>query len=136
MAGNTRKEKNENTDPPVWEWILAGLGVVMVAASIGAMIYRAATQENTPPAFEVSVNSVTAAGGGYLVTFSVLNTGSQTAAALNIEGNLIMGEEKLETSAMTLTYVPARSERQGGLFFVNDPRNVELKIYARGYEKP
>ncbi len=135
MAEKT-KSKKENTDPPVWEWILAAIGLVLVSGAIGTMIYRAAWQEMSPPNLIINVESISPASNGYVVEFRVKNTGSQTAAGLNIEGNLIKAGEKIETSTATLTYAPAYSERQGGMFFTKDPRNFELQIRALSYEKP
>lgn len=130
------KKVKENTEPPVWEWILAAVGLALVLVAIGATLYRAMTQEASPPSFETTVQSVTASPNGFVVAFRVKNTGSQTAAAVNIEADLMRAGEKIETGTASLSYVPAHSEREGGLFFRNDPRSFELEIRALGYEKP
>lgn len=136
MAAKNTKGRGKDIKPPVWEWILAALGVVIVAGVIGSTLYRAMTQETLPPSFEVSVDSINAVSSGFIVAFRVRNSGTQTAAALTIEGSLIKGAESVETSTATLTYAPGNSERQGGLFFTKDPGAFELKIRALGYEKP
>lgn len=136
MAEKTTSSDRENTKPPVWEWILAALGVVLVGAAIGSTLFRAVTHEASPPSFEISVDSITPSVNGFVVAFRVKNTGSQTAASLNIEADLMKGAEKVETSAATLAYAPANSERRGGLFFTKDPRAFELQIRALGYERP
>ena len=53
-----------------------------------------------------------------------------------MEGELREGTESVETSNTTIEYVPAHSERKGGLFFTSDPRQYVLRLQAKGYEKP
>lgn len=121
---------------PVWEWIVAAIGLALVIVAIGTMIYRAVTEDPSLPVLEIRVNSIVPTNTGYLVKFSVKNSGSQTAAALTVEGSLKQDGETVETSAATLTYAPANSEREGGLFFTKNPEEFELEMRATGYEKP
>jgi uncharacterized protein (TIGR02588 family) len=140
MAEEKSTDKKENRERPeetsVWEWIIAAVGLVLVVGAIGSTLYRALTQESTPPQLAVSVDSVQPSGDGFLVKFRVVNSGNQTAAAANIEGELKSGEETAETSSATLTYIPANSERRGGLFFNKNPQQFDLRIRATGYEEP
>src|SRR5829696_5551253 len=41
-----------------------------------------------------------------------------------------------EASEVTMAYLPAHSERRGGLFFQADPRAGSLTLHAQGYEEP
>ncbi|MGI8409611.1 MAG: hypothetical protein ACR2M8_07010 [Pyrinomonadaceae bacterium] len=121
---------------PVGEWIVAVVGLILVIGSISLTLYRALTEESTPPVISITVDSILPAENGFLVRFSVQNTGNQTAADLNIEGVLKNGEEIAETSAMTLTYAPAHSMREGGLFFTKNPNELDLQIRSTGYSVP
>jgi uncharacterized protein (TIGR02588 family) len=134
----SKKSENENRHekPPVWEWIIAGLGLILVAGAIGFMLYEAITHESSPPNFSISVDSINPNNDGYLVRFRVKNTGDQTAADVTIEGELKQGAEIVETSAVKLTYVPSASEREGGFVFSKNPNEYELKLRAKSYEKP
>lgn len=134
------KDKKENRGrqkkTPIWEWIIAVVGLILVVGAIGTTLYRAVTEESTPPILEISVEAIVPNSNGYLIEFRVKNTGNQTAAALTIEGELKRGEESVETSTATLTYVPSNSGREGGLFFTKNPNEFELNIRTLGYEKP
>jgi len=140
MVEDNAEDKKYNQgrpkETPVWEWIIAAVGLILVVGAIGSTLYRAVTEESTPPTLGVIVDSVQRNGDGYLVKFRVKNTGNQTAAAANIEGELKNGEETAETSSAALTYVPANSERRGGLFFTKNPQQFDLQIRAMGYEEP
>ena len=133
---NKKEHGERHKTTPVWEWIIAAVGLVLVAGSISLTLYRALTEELTPPILSISVDSVSSAENGFLVRFSIRNTGNQTAAGLNIEGVLKNGEEIIETSVVALTYAPANSRREGGLFFTRDPSQFNLQIRPLGYEKP
>lgn len=130
------KEQEKQKHTPVWEWIIAAIGLMLVVVALGTMFYRAMTEESTPPNLVCSVISIEPIGNGYLVRFTVANTGNQTAAGLNVEGVLKNGGEDAETSTATLTYAPANSVRHGGLFFSKNPNEFDLQIRALGYEKP
>jgi len=131
------KSKNKGSgQTPVWEWIIAAIGLILVSGAVGTMVYRAATEEPTPPNLSFTVDSIEPTDSGYLVKFSVKNTGNRTAAGLTVEGTLKNGEENAETSTAAFTYAPANSVRQGGFFFAKNPNDFTLKIRALGYEKP
>lgn len=123
-------------EPPVWEWIIAGFGLILVVAALSTILYRAITEETKPPILEISFEAPQPVANGYLVKFRVKNTGNQTANDLTIEGLLKRGEESVETSTTRLNYAPANSEREGGLFFTKNPNDFEFRIRALGYEKP
>ncbi len=133
---NKEENQERHTKTPVWEWLVAAVGLILVIGSIGLTLYRAVIEKTTPPILEFSVDSIQPTANGYLVKFQVRNTGNQTAAALTIEGELKNGEESAETSTATLAYAPANSVRRGGLFFTKNPQNVDLQIRATGYEEP
>jgi len=134
------KEKRERPKKtPVWEWIIAAVGFILVVAALGTTLYRAVIEESTPPILEISVEAIVPTANGYLVNFSVKNNGNQTAAGLTVEGELktdAEGAESVETSSATLAYAPANSRREGGLFFSKNPNEYKLEIRAKGYEKP
>ncbi len=140
MSEEKSKDKKENRgqqkETPVWEWIIAAVGLILVVGTIGFTLYRAMTEETTPPILEFSVQAIKPTANGYLVEFRVKNTGNQTAAAVSIEGELKKGAESIEKSSASLAYAPANSVREGGLFFAKNPNEFELNIRAVGYEKP
>ncbi|MFN2413136.1 MAG: hypothetical protein ABR535_08825 [Pyrinomonadaceae bacterium] len=131
-----KKAETREHPVPFWEWIIAAFGLLLVLGAIGTTLYRAAFEESTPPILEFIVDEIQPTAKGYLVRFRVKNTGSQTAAGLAIEGSLRRGEESVETSTASLTYAPANSQREGGLFFTKNPSEFDLLIRATGYEKP
>jgi uncharacterized protein (TIGR02588 family) len=110
--------------------------LVLVAGALGLLLYKAIWREVSPPEVIVRVISVVPMQNGYLVRFHAVNEGGSTAEGVVIEGELGRGTERAETSHTTLDYLPARSEKRGGLFFTHDPRQFDFQMRAFGYEEP
>jgi uncharacterized protein (TIGR02588 family) len=136
VSHESGKEQGKIKDAPLWMWGIALLGLVLVAGSIAFMLYEAAAGDSSPPDVTVRVDSILPTRNGYLVRIRALNEGGSTAEGLTVEGELRNGTESVETSHTTIEYVPSHSEREGGLFFTSDPRAHELRLQAKGYEKP
>lgn len=118
------------------EWVVAALGLLILASTVGFLLYQALARPHVPPAIELNVDEVTEFVGGYRVSFTAHNIGTRTAANVTVEGRLLSATETVEASQVTLGYVPGRSSEGGGLFFTLDPRDHRLELRALGYEEP
>jgi uncharacterized protein (TIGR02588 family) len=136
QKGNTQGEGEKLKDAPLWMWGIAFIGLAMVIGSIGFMLYEAAAGDPSPPDVTVGVDLILPTRSGYLVKFRAVNEGGSTAEGVTVEGELRNGTESMETSNTTIEYVPSHSEREGGLYFTLDPKQYELRLRAKGYEKP
>lgn len=136
MTGKNRNDQEKLNDAPFWMWGIGLLGLLLVLGSIGFMLYEAVAGDSSPPDVIVEIKSILPAQDGFLVEFRVINEGGRAAAGLTVEGELRNGAEIVETSNITLQYVPSHSEREGGLFFTLDPRGYDLQLRAKGYEIP
>ena len=52
--------------PPLAEWIVAAVGLILVAGTIGFLVYQAIKGETLPPDVVVKVDSIAPVGSGYL----------------------------------------------------------------------
>ncbi|HKO61092.1 MAG TPA: hypothetical protein VJV03_08035 [Pyrinomonadaceae bacterium] len=111
-------------------------GLLLVTASIAFMVYEAVAGDSSHPDITVQVDATVPTSSGFLVKFRAVNAGGSTVEGLAIEGVLRNGSDVLETSDTVLEWVPAHSEREGGLFFSADPRQYQLQLRAKGYENP
>jgi uncharacterized protein (TIGR02588 family) len=139
MTPNDKHEREDHDAPETTsplEWLVAGIGALLVIFAVGYMVHFALTRPDGPPAVVLEVTGVSPAGAGYLVRFKASNTGRSTAAGVVVTGELSSGGERVEESEMTLDYLPQESERQGGLFFTEDPDAHELVLRAQGYAEP
>ena len=107
-----------------------------MAGSVGFMLYQHFAEDRTPPLVAIEVQSVVPSGDGYVVTIDVTNRGSAVASGLVIEGVLNDTATAVETSTITIDYVPSGSHRQAGLYFSRDPGRFNLQIRPKGYVDP
>jgi uncharacterized protein (TIGR02588 family) len=131
----SQKQQEENAIP-IWEWIVAAIGFILVASVIGFLLYEAVGGDRLPPDVKLSVDSVVQTRNGYLAKITAVNEGGMTAAGVVIEGELSRGAEPVERSWTTIDYLPPRSVQRGGLFFTRDPRQFELQVRPFGYVEP
>jgi uncharacterized protein (TIGR02588 family) len=129
----TKKARAHSSRQTRW---LAALGMLVVLGAFG-MLVRESFVAGTPTAeIDIQVDEIRPSAHGYLVSLKIRNSGSATAAALNVEGVLKRGATDVETSLVTVDYVAAGSERDAALFFSNDPQQGELLVRAKGYIEP
>jgi uncharacterized protein (TIGR02588 family) len=121
---------------PLLEWLVGGLGVVLVGGTITFLIYHALGREETPPDIRLVAERVLDLDHGYLVQFRAVNEGRSAAAEVLVEGELIGPDGATEVGEAVLDYLPPLSDRTGGLAFTTDPRRGELRLRAKGYVKP
>lgn len=142
VKGSPVKLASESANPlansvvPVWEWIVAGIGCLLVTGVIGFLLYESIAGNGKPPDIALTVSSVIKTGDGYLVNIGAVNQGGSTAEGVVVQGELRRGTESLEQSHTTIEYLPPHSKRRAGLYFTEDPRRFELKVRALGYEEP
>ena len=136
MAGNAPEAGSEPRQIPLLEWLVAGIGALLVAGTIGYLVYQALWRDQTPPDVRLVALRVLALEHNHLVEFRAVNQGGEPAAQLLVEGELVGAEGPVETAEATLDYLPPGSHRDGGLFFSRDPREFELRLRAKGYARP
>ena len=136
MADDARGAGTEPRQIPLLEWLIAGVGALLVAGTIAYLVVHALWRDQTPPDVRIVAQRVLAVEHHHLVEFRAVNRGGEPAAQLLVEGELIGPEGPVETAEATLDYLPPGSHRDGGLFFSRDPRQFALRLRAKGYARP
>jgi uncharacterized protein (TIGR02588 family) len=130
------KDRQPRQAVPLIEWIVAGLGLLLVGGAIAFLVHQSVTRGRTPPDIRLAAERVLELDHGYVVQFRALNEGGSAAAEITIEGELVGPDGTIEVSEAVLDYLPPRSDREGALLFTRDPRQGELRLRAKGYAKP
>ena len=139
MAGKSNRKQGETRAGAAtskWEWVAGAIGLVLVLGAVGFIGYNALTTAPRVPEVTIEHVGTEPTPGGYVVEFRARNSAPSTAAALTISGTLYDGSTEIETSQVTLDYLPPHGERRGGLIFRTDPAGHELSIEAEGYVDP
>jgi uncharacterized protein (TIGR02588 family) len=131
-----RAPEAQTREIPLFEWLVAGIGALLVTGTIGYLVVQALWRDQTPPDVRVVALRVLALEHNHLVEFRAVNAGSEPAAELLVEGELVGPDGPVETAEATLDYLPPASHRDGGLFFSRDPSAFELRLRAKGYARP
>ncbi|WP_332657188.1 hypothetical protein [Brevundimonas sp.] len=115
--------------PPVLEWIMGGLGLLLTLAVL-AVIGSGALGPRQPARLEATLGEVRPAGAVWLAEIEVRNLGDETAAGVEVEGRL--GDQ---TATAALDYVPAHGSEQVTLAFDADPRGA-VELTVPGWSEP
>lgn len=119
------------------EWIIFIIGLILVASTLGYLIYDAATASEAPPQIEFKFGTPQAQSQHFIVPVSVTNRGDQTAEAVQIEVVLESGGAEKERAEFQIAFLPRRTTREGWVTFKTDPSTAErIEGRAVGYEKP
>jgi uncharacterized protein (TIGR02588 family) len=131
--GEPHKRTNET---PFLEWLLGGVGVMLVIACVAFLVYEGMTDREEPGPVTATVVEATSAGDSHVVTFNIRNGGSQTLSNLHVTARLFDGEREVESVTTEIDYLPGRSSQEGGFYFKSDPRGLRVEIQPGGYQKP
>ena len=131
-----KRSSSGKPDTPYLEWAAAIVSTILVLAMVAYMMYEGITGDGKPPLATVQADTVIEADGGYLVMFTVSNSGGETAAALRVSGALLRDTATIEQSDASIDYLPPRATRSGGMFFSRDPRLYRLELRPVGFSLP
>ncbi|WP_159995353.1 TIGR02588 family protein [Roseomonas sp. 18066] len=122
---------------PALEWIMAAIGAGLTLATLAVVASDISASRGDPvPRLRIAAEAPRPDGqGAFLVRFTVTNAAPATAAQVTVEGVLAEGDRVLETSQVTLDYVPRGSSARGGLWFRQDPGG-RLRLRVTGYAEP
>lgn len=129
-----RKPKPAPARTPVLEWIVAGLGLLLVLTVLGVLVSEVAAGPDSPAEIEVRVVSVQPSGARWRVAVEATNSGDAAAAQVGIVGEL--AGDPSETAEAVLDYLPGGGERPATLVFDGDPRGRPLTLRAVGWIEP
>ena len=131
-----RKKKQPANKASRWEYLLGAIGALLVSATVIYLALDAKNDPSTPPDLVVTATRIAPGTATYVVEVSVENSGSETAAAVLIRGELKQGDAVVEDAEATLDYVPGHSRRQAGLVFTRNPAQYRMELRAVGYDVP
>lgn len=126
----------DDQSPSFGEWVLAGVGLVLLVASVGYLLFYQWSSRDEPPDPALEVVAIHQQQGRFLVRVRVHNRSHTTAADLRVSGELRRGEEVVERSETEFPYLASESSHEGGLFFTHDPRTLRLELSAESYQVP
>jgi uncharacterized protein (TIGR02588 family) len=114
---------------PVLQWMAAGVGLLITLAA-GGIILAEAVQPARPAALTVRIERERRTPSGRILDIVVTNTGSETAAAVEV-----LGKVGGETGSVSLDYVPGDGQASASLAFSADAAGDPL-LSVVGWSEP
>ncbi len=133
MTTNAKKSRVEKIR---LEWIVFGLGLVLVLGTLGYLAWDALQGDDSPPDLSVTLGRPERRGEGWAVPVVVRNRGGETAEGAHVVVTLELpggGEEEAEYD---VAFVPRGSRREGWVHFLHPPGTGRLTGKVSVYEKP
>ena len=122
---------------PLIEWIVGGLGLLLLISVISLLIYEGLTEKTTPPDIVLHATTIQAQSQGHVIEVQVHNLGGKPAAKVLVSGELQTPQGNTVEQAQTeIDFLPAGSHKNAGLFFTRDPNQHQVKLRPLGYEEP
>lgn len=118
------------------EWVVFALGLILVSATLGYLIFAGATMGHEPPSLEVRLGTPEQRQFNFIVPVTVVNHGDETAEGVLIEVVMANGGEEIARGELDVAFLPRHATRQGWVTFEEDPRTAQLKARVLGYQKP
>ncbi|TLD72246.1 hypothetical protein FEM03_02495 [Phragmitibacter flavus] len=137
-SSDRSKNKEDAPKIPMIEWVVGALGLALVSGAIGLLIYEGLSAAPSPPDIHVSAHTVSTQRNGHVALINVYNQGGEPASRVAISGDLVEPSQQgvVESASTEIEFLPAKSQREAGMFFTRDPKSFELRLRALGYEKP
>jgi uncharacterized protein (TIGR02588 family) len=122
---------------PLWEWLVAALGLLLVVGMVGLLLYEAASESAYAPDVTLEANTPIKLNSGWHLTIQAVNRGDKAAAQLTIAAELRDKDSQVvETAELTFDYLAPHSSRTGGVYFINDPAKFQLQLASKSYVSP
>jgi len=118
------------------EWVVFALGLILVSATLGYLIYAGASTGREPPSLEVRLGTPEQRQFNFIVPVTVVNHGDETAEGVRVEVVMESGGEEQARGELDLAFLPPHATREGWVTFAQDPRTAQLKARVLGYQKP
>jgi len=119
------------------EWTVFGVGALLVAGTLGFLIYDGASSAGEePPAVKVELHAPEQKGEQFVVPVTVTNEGGATAEGVTVEVTLERAGAEAERGEFAVAFLPRGGKREGFVTFRTDPRTARLVPRVLGYEKP
>lgn len=116
------------------EWVTFGISAAILLVVVAAVALQLRGDED-PPAPVAQVVEVRPVGKQFQVVVAVTNNGDQTAANVQMTGELDIDGE-VTTGDQTIDFLAGGEQRRVVFVFPDDPDNGDLTVIVSGFTIP
>jgi uncharacterized protein (TIGR02588 family) len=118
------------------EWLVFGVGALLVSTTVGYLAYDAIAVTPSPPSLEARLGEPVPSPGGFSVPVVVHNCGTQAAASVVVRVEKRSSDGDTESAELTLDMLPGEASREGTVVFSGDPGSAELSALPVSFQRP
>lgn len=119
------------------EWISFSIALLILTAVVGLVVYQWITQKQEPAMLSVTQkNEVQRTPGQFYVSFSVTNTGGETAELVQVIAELRINGKVEETGEQHIDFLSSGETEEGAFVFSRNPRQGEVIVRVASYKLP
>ena len=118
---NKENEQNNEGKKNVLEWIVFSISLLLTLGTFSYLGYKTYTHQPSSPDILVEYSPNPTDNAPYRYHLIIQNIGGETAEEVLIEMMLQENGKTIESSEVTLSFVPKKSKREGWITFTNDP---------------
>jgi uncharacterized protein (TIGR02588 family) len=117
------------------EWIVFAIACAVLAAVTALVVVAAIVDDEAARPVVAQLGEPRAEGDRYLVDADVRNEGDRTATAVEVVGDLTIGDET-HSGTVTIDLLPGGANATATFAFPDDPADGELVIRIGGFTTP
>ncbi|MCU0567850.1 MAG: TIGR02588 family protein [Oculatellaceae cyanobacterium Prado106] len=122
---------------PSAEGVTFAIALIIVAIVIGLVFYSWSLQTDEPPILSVTAAGETRqAAGQYYIPFKATNQGGETAASVQIIGELRINGMVEESGEQQIDFLSPGEEEEGAFVFQQNPQNGQVVLRVASYHLP
>lgn len=132
MSANHSNDRN--TKNPL-EWVVFGISSLLVLGVIGFLSWNIIASDDKPATFEIEIGSTTSTPDSSVIQVKVTNSGSHTAAEVNVAVLARYPSGEKETT-LTIDFIPRGGTRDGYAVFEGAGKPDAITARVLGYIEP
>lgn len=135
-ARDRRNEKgSEEQGQNLLQVVVTWISGILLLAVLGYLVWDG-TRASSPAQFSTIIEPARSSGDHFYLPVSVDNIGGESVQGLGLTVELLEGESVLESSSVTLDWLPEGSTRRVVLVFERDPAGLRKRVRFGGYQVP
>jgi uncharacterized protein (TIGR02588 family) len=118
------------------EWVVFGIGLLLITSVFGFLVYDALTLGDTPPTMAIQIGQPEQQGQHVIVPVAVTNQGDQPAEGVVIEV-IYEGAQEQQQAQFEIAFLPRSATGEGWASFQAASAEIgQFKARVIGYQKP
>ncbi|MBR8831671.1 MAG: hypothetical protein N5P05_001112 [Chroococcopsis gigantea SAG 12.99] len=119
------------------EWVTFLVSTAIVSLLVGLVLHSWLTKSDQPPIISVTASdNIQEIDGSFYVSFTVINTGGETAESVEVIGELQTGGKIEESGQQQIDFLASGEKEKGAFIFRKNPRQGVLILRVASYKLP